>query len=231
MRIFSTTPAPTFLGAMTALLLLVITPELSAAGQLYRYHNEKGVLVINDKMPPEYVPNGYDVITPEGDLIKKIPRQLSEEELLQRNTDESRKRFREEEERRLQAWDESLMLRYSSIEDIDAAELRTIRDVQIRISILKSNLSTIKSQIEQEQKKAADIERRGSDVPEPLLKKIDILRLEIEDTEQSISVRREEIKSIKSSYQRDKERFETLLDRIEMRRRTRQPATKRPNFY
>ncbi len=91
--------------------------------------------------------------------------------------------------------------------------------MKIRISILKSNLVSIKSQIEREQAKAANIERRGREVPQDLLKNINILRQEIEDTEQSIVMRREEIESVKASYQRDIERFKTLKDRVDMRRR------------
>ncbi len=161
-----------------------------------------------------------------------MPRQLTEEELRLRNTDESRERLKKEDAERLRAWDESLMLRYSSLEDIEASQNRAMRDLKIRISIQKSNLITIKSQIEREQQKAADIERRGGTVPEELSKNIDTLRLEIEDTEQSIAVRREEIETVKASYQRDIERFKTLLDRVEKRRyQSNSRPSKRRDYY
>ena len=165
-------------------------------------------------------------------LIRTVPRQLSAEELLLRNTDESRARFQEEEDARLRAWDESLMLRYSDMDDIEAAQSRAMRDLKIRISILKSNLVSIKSQIEREQQRAADIERRGGTVPEDLSTNINTLRLEVEDTEQSIVVRNVEIESVKASYQRDMDRFKTLLQRVEMRRQQSQPKrTNRPSYY
>ena len=219
-----------YLPWLIAGVLLSICSSLYAAGELYRYFNEKGVQVIDDKIPPQFVPNGYDIINRDGTLIKRIPRQLSEEELRLRNTVESRARLREEEAKRMQAWDESLMRRYSDIEDIEAAQLRAVRDLQIRISILKSNLVTIKSQIERDQKAAADIERRGANVPEEMVKNIDVMRLEIEDTEQSIAARREEIAAVKASFQRDIERFKTLLDRVEMRRQTRQVSPDRSGY-
>lgn len=202
-----------------------------AANQLYRYTNDKGIVVINDNIPPEFVSRGYDVILENGTLIRRVPRQLSDEELSLRNTDESRQRLKEEEAARMLAWDKSLMLRYSSIEDIEAAQKRAMRDLQIRISIQKSNLITIKAQIEREQQRAADIERRGGQAPEELSKTIDSLRREVEDTEQSIVVRREEIQAVKASYQRDIERFSTLLHRVEMRQRTRTPPSKRRDYY
>ena len=220
-----------YLAALLIAASFFTLPAL-AAGELYRYVNDKGVQVINDSIPPEFVSQGYDVISIDGSLIRRVPRQLTEDELKYRNTDASRARLQEEEAERIRAWDNSLMLRYSDIADIEAAQKRAERDLQIRISILKSNLTTIKSQIEREQQKAADIERQGADVPVELSDNIDTLRLEIEDTEQSIQMRREEIESVKASYQRDMDRFTTLLDRVEMRRQHSRPEpTKQRTYY
>jgi hypothetical protein len=214
------------------LTLVVASFVLSGqAAQLYRYKNNDGVVVIEDRIPPEYSGNGYDVISADGSLIQKVPRELSEEELVLRNTDEARLRLREEEAKLQQEWDESLMLRYSSVEDIQAAESRAMRDLSIRISILKSNLSSIKAQIEREQQKAADIERAGGTAPEHQIKNIGILRLEIEDTEQSIATRQEEINSVRQSFQRDIERFKTLQARVQMRREQSRPAASNKTNY
>jgi hypothetical protein len=190
----------------------------SSAGQYYRYSNERGVTVINEAIPPEYVAGGYDIITRDGSLIRRVPRQLSEEELLEQGTEAARERLRKEEEQRLQAWDEMLMLRYSSVEDIEAARERAVRDLQIRISILKSNLMQVKSQIEREQQRAADVERSGREAPASLTSNIDKLGREIEDTEESIAIRRQEIEETKASYQRDIDRFSLLMERVKLRR-------------
>lgn len=218
------------LAAVLLLTVALLSASLSAkaSAQLYRYTNDKGVMVIDDAVPPEFVAGGYDVINSDGSVIRRIPRQLSDEELRLRNTDESRARFQQEEEARMKAWDESLLLRYSDVADIEAALNRALRDLNVRISILKSNLYSMKSQVEREQQKAADIERRGIEVPADLSKNINTMRLEIEDTEQSIVVRREEIESVKSTYNRDINRFETLRGRVEMRRQQYQPRSAAP---
>lgn len=211
--------------------ILFVALSAEATSQLYRYHNANGVPVIDDNVPPEYASKGYDIIRPDGTLIKRVPRQLSEEELRLHNTDESREQLRIEEEERMRAWDESLLLRYSDVSDIEAAESRALRDLNIRISILKSNLSSMKGQVEREQQKAADIERRGVDVPEEIVRNINTMRLEIEDIEQSIAVRREEVQSVKASYQRDIGRFETLIDRVNMRRKQSQSSSSSSKSY
>lgn len=208
------------------LAFAVLAPSLLAEpGQYYRYRNEKGVVVIDDKIPPELAPNGYDVITREGILVRRVERELSDEELRLRNTEESRARLREEEARRMQAWDESLLLKYSDLADLEAARERAIRDLQIRISILKSNRSSLKSQIEREQQRAADIERRGLDVPADVSDAIDQMRIEIEDIEASIDARAQEVDEVRAAFQRDIDRFKTLQDRIELRRQISSPSS------
>ena len=207
--------------SMTRLILLCVLSSVSSAlfaQNLYRYTNHENVQVIDDHIPPEFVAKGYDIIRRDGTLIKRIPRQLSEEELRLQNTEEARERLRQEEEQKLRAWDESLLLRYSSVEDIEAAKKRALSELNIRISILKSNLLSVKTQIENQQRKAADIERRGSEAPQALLDNIKTFKIEIEDIEEAIQQRQKEIQTVEDSYQRDIARFSTLLSRIKMRR-------------
>jgi chromosome segregation ATPase len=189
--------------------------------RLYRYINEQGNMVIDDDIPIEYVKKGYEIINPDGSVIQRVDRQLSEEELRLHNTDAARAQMKKEEERRLQVWDESLMLRYSSAEDIEAALERAQRDLQIRLSILQANLKSTRSQIEQLQGRAADIERRGQKVPSSISKNLTTLRLEMEDIQDSISVRTHEVDEVNTSYQRDIERFSLLLERVKVRRQRR----------
>jgi hypothetical protein len=214
--------------------ILVYAANCVAGVELYRYINDKGVPVTSHNIPPEFIPNGFEVINPDGTLIRRVSRQLSEQELLLRDSGEAKLRFRQEEEKRLEEWDKSLMLRYSSIDDIVAVCERAVYDQKVRISILKSNLISIKSQIEREQQKAANIERGGREVPVDLTKTIDILRLEIQDTERAIELRNEEITALRASYQHDIDRFKTLIDRVNMRRQQNSSNTdynKRVGYY
>ena len=52
------------------------------------------------------------------------------------------------EQQRLREWDESLLLRYSTVADIEAARERALRDLRIRLSILKGNKRSLKQQAE-----------------------------------------------------------------------------------
>jgi hypothetical protein len=154
---------------------------------LYRYFDNKGVPSIDHHVPPEFAKNGYTVMRPDGTVIEVVPRQLTAEEMKSQGSAEARRRAAEAEARRLREWDESLLRRYSNIIDIEAARDRALRDFQVRVNILRSNLMSVKGQIEREQAKAADIERRGASVPAETTQNIATLRGEISDTEESIA--------------------------------------------
>ncbi len=204
-----------FAGPVAALGLAAILATAPAAAQdrMYRYTSADGHKVIAYQVPPEYVAGGYEILNRDGTLLDVVPPQLDES-----GEDAQARRAREAEEARLRAWDESLLLRYSSLEDIEAARERALRDLRIRVSILTSKLSSLKSQIENYQALAADQERSGQAVDAAYIDGVRDLREEIGATERAIEDRRAEIAEVNASFEKDLERFATLLDVVELRR-------------
>ena len=195
-----------------------MAPLAVAQAQMYRYINAEGNPVIAYQVPPEYVANGYEVLSPSGVVIDVVPRQLSETQ--QRTLDKRQLTQREAaaEAERLRAWDESLLLRYSTVADIEAARERALRDLRIRVSVLKSNQRSLKQQIEKNQALIADQERLGNDISSMYFKAINDLRSELISTERAIEDRYAEIALQNASYDADVERFTRLLDLVELRR-------------
>ena len=207
------------LSSIALMSLCALAPGTQGADFLYRYVNDAGVTVIDYSIPPEYVHNGYEILNLDGSVHKVVPRRLTAEEIANKSSEAYRKQVEAEEAERLRKWDESLLRRYSSIEDIEAARDRALSDLRIRISILRSNVRSLKQQVENNQARAADIERGGGQVPVDLVSAIDGLQGEITETERSVEERMREIEVVEQGFQRDIDRFEQLLDIVEMRRR------------
>jgi len=189
----------------------------SQAGNLYRYTNDEGVTVVDYQVPAAYAGKGYEVLNKEGVVIEVVPRALTEEEKSVRNAQQELEAAAKAEERRLQEWDESLLLRYSTVADIEAARERALRDLRIRLSILKSNKRSLKQQVENYQAQAADLERSGREVDVARLSAIEDLQAEIGTTERSINDRAREIEDVSEAYEKDIERFKQLLEVVELR--------------
>ena len=196
---------------LLALVAAVSFSTSANAKQLYRYLTDKGVPTIDDHVPPEFTKNGYEILSPDGRVLQTIPRQLT-------GVEGERKRAADAEAKRLREWDKNLLLRYSSVDDIAAARERALREIDARMSILRSNLQSAKAQVEHEQEKAADMERRGSKVPEEMTANIAKLKMEAASTEESIAERQKEKEAARVSYQKDIDRFKTLQDVVDYRR-------------
>lgn len=188
-------------------------------GYLYRYINDDGVTVINYSISPEFVRRGYEILNPDGTVFKVVPRTLTKDELANRSGEAYLAQVEAEEAERLRKWDKSLLLRYSTLDDIEAARSRALRELRIRISILRGNVSALKLRVEANQLQAANIERSGGQVPVAVVGAITALQGEITITERSIVERDREIDVVDQGFQRDIDRFALLLDRVELRRR------------
>ena len=119
----------------------------------------------------------------------------------------------------MQKWDESLLLRYSTIEDIGDARDRSLSDLKIRVSILKSNRRSLRHQVENAQARVAASERSGTQPQQADLDSILVLQSEIESTEAQIEARQTQIAEMTDDYQRDIDRFSQLQDVVELRQR------------
>jgi hypothetical protein len=217
-----------FLFRLTGTLIIATALAVSnlwGAGYLYRYTNDEGSVVIGHNVPPQFVHKGYDELNPDGSVNRVIKPSLTADERANRSQQQIEQQRLEEEAKRLKKYDESLLLRYSSIEDIEAARDRALGELKIRISILRSNIRSLKQQVENNQARAADIERRGITVPVEIVAAIGGLRGEIIETERAITERSREMDVVNDGYQRDIDRFALLLDKVEFRnRRSSAPA-------
>jgi hypothetical protein len=195
------------------------------AGNLYRYRNAEGVVVVNWTVPAEYTRQGYEVLNDDGVVVEVVPRELTAEErkdraLSQRVADQAKA-----EEERLRLWDESLLRRYSAVEDVEAARDRSLRELKIRISILKSNRRSLRQKVENYQASIADAERDGVAPNEIDLEAIEILKREIVGTEKAIDDRQTEVDRVFAEYALDIERLRQLQDVIALRRNLAAPGS------
>lgn len=179
---------------------LAVAQNTSASKVIYRYKNKEGVTVLDSKIPPEYVNNGYELISLSGKVLKTVEPavQGAEGQRLYRERMEREARERE---------DVQLRRSYSNVADIDAAKTRNLESLRGNISILQANLTSARTRLQSYQSQAAAIERAGRQLPEDLLKNISNLVQEEKDIQIQIQQREEEYKSVEQKFDEDRKRF------------------------
>lgn len=197
------------------LVLAVSVPVWSAdpAGgkKLYRYTNDKGVVVLDFHIPPDQLYRGYTVLSPSGSVLEVVPPSMSpqEREDMKRRAPEllkaqEEKKKRDEEDRRLLAV-------FSTPEDAERARDRKLEALELQISVDKGNVARLQADFDETQAQAANKERSGQPVPDYIVEKIDSLSRQIATLSDGIKRREAEKEAIRKAADFDVERLKYLL--------------------
>lgn len=197
---------------LTIVILSVQAPHLYAeGGSLYRYKDDQGRVVLNDHVPPELIKKGYSVLNSYGQVVKVVPRELSEEELTAREGSLAEREVKARQKAAQDKSDQRLLTIFSNPQDAERALERKIEALDVIISINLSNIARLRSEYDGVQAKAADQERAGRDVSAHILEKIERIERQISKLEETNSEKEKEKVVVRESYARDIDRLKVLI--------------------
>jgi hypothetical protein len=201
-----------------ALTIVLSAPVLFAedteeAGGLYRYRNADGVLVIDYAIPPQYTEQGYDIISPSGTLIRRVP---SKAEMKTVSPEEQQAQAERQKE------DAFILASYSSLSDIENARRRKLESIQREIDILKANFSDAIRRQEELRDKAAAYQASGQTPPDSILQVIDELSAQQANIQKLMEERRKDIALMNGRFDRHAARL------LELRPNLAEPQNKAP---
>ncbi len=185
------------------LLLSWVSVSHGAPGaRLYRYINGEGIVVIDDKIPPAYIVQGYDILSSTGQLLDtvkpSVPQNAVEKAL--------RKKVlaaREKEDR-------FILISYSSVTEIQAAMARKLGQLDREVKGINTNIKGSKRRIAFEQQRAANYQRGGRKVPKNVTETLFELELEVKKSESLLELKEEEYEKVEERYQGYIERYRQL---------------------
>lgn len=194
---------------LTAGLFLAFTVSLSSfaanpAKTYYRYIDNNGVKVIGNSIPPELIDNGYEVVTVSGKVLKTIP-------AADKNLTPEQRAARGRDKRSQEKYDTELRKLYTSVAEVEGAKKRTLSGLRNNIDILNANLLSVRKQLSDQEKLAANTERAGQKVSPEIVKNIASLRTQEKETLVQISQREMEFKSTSDKFDADRERMAFLI--------------------
>lgn len=196
------------------------------AANLYRYKDENGVTALGLNIPPHLVRNGYEVLGSNGRVIKVVPPALTAEEIAIRDAKEAEKIRLAQEAQKQKEEDEALLKLYSHPDDAVRVLKRKLQDIEDFISLKNGNISVVKGQLEQEEAKAANMERTGKKIPDNILNKIEQQKQKIIEIENDIEVKRNEIPVLKLVFDKIIKRLELITNKKSANYPLEQPPSK-----
>lgn len=188
-------------------------PLASWAGTYFRITNAAGGTELKETITPTEARRGYEIVSEHGRVIEVVGPELTADQFAKLSVEEQQARLEREKQDREAQYDLSLLLKYSSIDDLEAERRRKLGEFDINISILKGNLTVLRENAERQRARAAAIERDGRAVPEKLQQHIVEIEAEMTETLTSITARENEKSAVGEHYDADAARLSGLLAR------------------
>ena len=202
---------------LAAILLGACTGSVTVA-ELYRYQNEAGIKVVDWAIPAVYVGSGYEVLNESGQIVRVVPPAKTDTEL-ERDAVAARAQEAEAAAQAAQLERDTFLLRrYSTIQDIDAARDRSLRELDIRIAILSGQRDTLSQQLARHQSALDTTERSGAVSPQYEEETVAALKAEIQSLDEASEGRQQQAAALAEAYSRDIARFAELEEIVALRR-------------
>ena len=201
-----------------AAILLGACAECVTAAELYRYQNKADTTVVDWAIPAAYVSSGYEVLNESGQIVRVVPPAKTDTEL---ERDAAAARAQEAEAAAQAAQlerDTFLLRRYSTIQDIEAARDRSLRELDIRIAILNSQRDILSRQLALHQ---AALEKTGPSVEAASHyeeETVAALKAEIQSLDEPSESRQQQSAALAQAFGRDIGRFAELEEIVALRR-------------
>ena len=117
------------------------------------------------------------------------------------------------------------MRRYSAVADIEAARDRSLRELDIRISILNSQRATLVDQLARHEAKLASSAVAGDSASHYEQETVAALQAEIASLDEAMAGRKQQSAALAYAYTSDMARFAKLEDIVALRRQLSSPDT------
>ncbi|MGB0956998.1 MAG: hypothetical protein ACPGUF_00890, partial [Litorivicinus sp.] len=95
----------------------------------YRFVDEAGRTQLSDKIPPQYVKGGYEVLDAQLFVIRRVAPELTPAQLAARE----RQRLLDAEAEAQAAKDRQLLMRYPTVADLDSAERSDVERLELQV--------------------------------------------------------------------------------------------------
>ena len=205
--------APKMVVVLTTMIISLSATSLAA--DTYRWKDKDGKTHYGAAVPAEYADQPYDILNNAGQVIERVEdTSIPLEVRAEKKITKEREPLISEETRRAQA-DKLLVIRYSSEEDILAAQELEIAQLGYDTKVINQSYESTTTAIRAEIRQAADQQRAGQQVSEEKQKMIDQLYArQAQDQQKREMMARREAR-IRARYQAELERYRYLTSENE----------------
>ena len=202
----------THAGALPILLTLAWPANNIAAegARMKCWVNHEGIHECGNRVPPEYIQQGYLEIDKEGIVREIKERAKTPAELAEARRLAALEAAEQKQKEEQQAKNRVLLQTFSSVSDIERARDDRVTALEAAIKLVGIRNENIRLNLNEHIKKAADSQRMGQTPAPTLLEDIEALRRQIKNNSRFIDEKRVEQEQIRQAHALDIERYKRL---------------------
>jgi hypothetical protein len=207
--------------ALLPLLLLLLLPTAGATGGFYCCQDPSGRRVCADSLPPQCRGQAYRILDGAGNVVKEVGPPLTPEQKAEQIAENRRRKQLEEAARELRRKDQALLDTYAVPQDIDTAQRKAERDVNLAIQ--GAEMSIKAAQTKRKKFEAEAEFYKTKTMPHGLEKELRAIDHEIKLQQELVDVKQRELEAVRTKYEADRKRYFELTGRTSSG-----PAVSRP---
>lgn len=184
-----------------------------AAGpaRFYKWVDEQGRVHYSDTVPPAAAGQERQVKSASGQTVQTIEPPPTRQQLEAKQRAHDKATQAEHRRRAQEEYDRTLLLTFSSAQEIKTARDDRLRAVTAQIELIQQRLDKLQARLREQQRKAVHIERTGQGDPTPVYEEIKQLQQHIDDNGTFIERKLGEQQRIRQEFARDMARYRELM--------------------
>jgi hypothetical protein len=197
-----------------ALILCIASVSALAAGAVrYKWRDAEGNLHYSDSLPADANVLGYDVVTGQGVLVKRVAPAMSPDERAAAKAREAETRSAQSEAERQMREDQQLLAANPTEADLLESQRQQIEMIDLQIKSLQTGLDSLERNLTELLGRAADHEREGNAVPVKLSKQIADVRSKVEAQHKRIERVAVERQKTTTGFSAELDRYRALREK------------------
>ncbi len=191
-------------------ILMLFCWQNSYAKKMYRWVDEQGRVFFSDQVPQDQIKHKRESLNESARVIEVLEEAKTKEQI---ELEKRLKRLRMQQEKiiaKQKSNDKVLLSTFRNLDDMRMALNGKLSALDAQRKVAEGNLLRLQTQLQQQQKKAANFERNGQKVPKKLLTKILASKDQINAAKLEIKRHVEKRAIIKKDFEMDIARFRFL---------------------
>jgi hypothetical protein len=187
--------------------------EPAAASRLYKWTDAQGQVHYSDRLPPDAAAREREVKSNRGLTLERVDaaktRAQLDQEQQAREQEEARRQAESEIQRKQAASDRTLLLTFSTTDEIERARDDRVAAVDGQIGLTRTRIDNLQDKLQRTRQQAINAERTGRN-PQDLHQRILDMEQQVASYENFIKSREQERAEIISQFNADLSRYQEL---------------------